>query len=95
LSATGYPDGWPVLVFGFFSETLEMVMTLPPRTASNLSDLLHFDPHHAVDPVPWWWLQHLDKDALSKLAKISMQRQQEVLAAQTKALDAAMKAMGH
>src|SRR4051812_15131907 len=26
LSATGYPDGWPVLVFGFFSETLEMVM---------------------------------------------------------------------
>jgi hypothetical protein len=44
--------------------------------------------------VPWWWLQHLDKAELSKFAQISMQRQKEVLAAQTKALDAAIKAMG-
>lgn len=70
-------------------------MAIPPRPAgpADLNELLHFNPHIIADPVPWWWMQHLDKAALAKLAKISMQRQQEVLAAQTKALDAAMKAM--
>jgi hypothetical protein len=73
-------------------------MAIPPRTVAgqaDLNDLLHFNPNIIADPVPWWWLQQLDKDALAKLAKISMQRQQEVLAAHTKALDAAIKAMGH
>jgi hypothetical protein len=80
-----------------FSETLEMVMAIPPRTAAgptDLNELLHFNPHIIADPVPWWWLQHLDKGALGKLAQISMQRQKEVLTAQAKALDAAMKAIG-
>jgi hypothetical protein len=73
-------------------------MATPPRTvagSTDLSDLLQFNPHIIADPVPWWWLQHLDKDQLNKLAQISMQRQREVLAAQSKALDAASKAMGH
>ena len=73
-------------------------MAVPPRTVAgpaNLNELLHFDPHIIADPVPWWWLQHLDKPALDKLAQISMQRQKEVLTAQTKALDAAMKAIGN
>ncbi len=69
-------------------------MAIPPRTTPDLNELLHFNPNIIADPVPWWWIQHLDKDALSKLAKISMQRQQEVLAAQTKALEAAMKTIG-
>jgi hypothetical protein len=71
-------------------------MAVSPRPAgpTDLNELLHFNPHIIADPVPWWWIQHLDKDALSKLAKISMQRQQEVLAAQTKALEAAMKTIG-
>jgi hypothetical protein len=74
-----------------------MVMATPPRPigSTELNELLHFNPHIIADPVPWWWLQHLDKAALSKLAQISMQRQKEVLDAQAKALDAAMKAMGH
>ena len=73
-------------------------MATPPRPTAgptDLNELLHFHPHIIADPVPWWWMQHLDKDALSKLAQISMQRQKEVLDAQTKALAAAMKAMGH
>jgi len=72
-------------------------MGTPPRPTTgpaDLNELLHFNPNIIVDPVPWWWLQHLDKGALGKLAQISMQRQKEVLAAQAKALDAAMKAMG-
>ena len=72
-------------------------MAITPRTtpgSTDLNDLLHFNPHIIADPVPWWWLQHLDKAALSKLAQISMQRQKEVLTAQTKALEAAMKAVG-
>ena len=73
-------------------------MATPPRPIAgqtDLNDLLHFNPNIIADPVPWWWLQHVDKDALAKFAQISMQRQKEMLAAQTKALDAAMKAMGH
>lgn len=73
-------------------------MATPPRPVgppADLNELLHFNPHIIADPVPWWWLQHLDKAQLSKLAAISMQRQKEVLDAQTKALDAAIKAMGH
>jgi hypothetical protein len=66
----------------------------PPAGSTDLNDILHFNPHIIADPVPWWWLQHLDRDQLNKLAQISMQRQKEVLAAQTKALDAAIKATG-
>lgn len=69
-------------------------MAIPTRPPTDLNEILQFHPHIIADPVPWWWIQHLDKDALAKLAKISMQRQQEVLAAQAKALDAAMKTMG-
>jgi hypothetical protein len=79
-----------------FSETLEMVMATPPRPIQppELNDQLHWNPHNIYDPVPWWWLQHLDKAELGKFAQISMQRHKEVLTAQTKALDAAIKAMG-
>jgi len=66
-----------------------------PIDTAQLNDLLHFNPNIVADPVPWWWLQQLDKDALSKLAQISMQRHKEVLTAQTKALDAAIKALSH
>ena len=72
-------------------------MAIPPRPAAgpaDLNQLLHFNPHIIADPVPWWYLQHLDQGALGKLAQISMQHQKEVLTSQTKALEAAMKAMG-
>ena len=72
-------------------------MATPPRPigSTDLNEVLQFNPHIIADPVPWWWLQHLDKAQLNKLAVISMQRQKEMLDVQTKALDAAMKAMGH
>ena len=71
-------------------------MATPPRPIgpADLNELLHFNPNIIADPVPWWWLQHLDKAALGKLAQISMLRQKEVLDAQSKALEAAMRAMG-
>jgi hypothetical protein len=70
-----------------------MVMTTPPRP-TDLSELLHFRPGIIADPVPWWILQHLDKSKINELAKISLQRQKEELAAHTKAVDAAIKAIG-
>jgi hypothetical protein len=84
-----------VLAFEFFLKTLEMVMSLPPRTQipSDLSDLLHFRPGPHVDPVPWWIFQHLDQTKINELAKISLQRQKEELAAHSKAVDAAIKAI--
>lgn len=66
----------------------------PIDPPAQLNDLLHFRPHWPVDPVPWWFLQHLDKEAITKLAQISLQHQKGVLAAQSKALDAASKAIG-
>lgn len=71
-------------------------MATPPRPlgATDLNDLLHFRPGLVADPVPWWIFQHLDKSKINDLAKISLQRQKEELAAQTKAIDAAMKAIG-
>jgi len=70
-------------------------MGTPPRPLgpTDLNELLHFNPNIIADPVPWWWIQHLDSAALSKLAQISMARQKEVLAAESKALEAAMKAI--
>ena len=68
-------------------------MGTPPRPI-DLSEVLQFNPNIIADPVPWWWLQQLDKAALNKLAQISMVRQKEMLAAQTKALDAAIRALG-
>jgi hypothetical protein len=91
------PSRWMAgACFRIFSETLEMVMTIPPRTIQSPADLhdqLQWKPHIIYDPVPWWWLQHLDKAELSKYAQISLQHQKDVLAAQTKALDATIKAM--
>lgn len=71
-------------------------MATPPRplNPTDLNDLLHFRPGLVADPVPWWIFQHLDKSKINDLAKISLQRQKEELAAQTKAIDAAMKAIG-
>jgi hypothetical protein len=71
---------------------MEMEMALQPRT--DLHDILQFRPHPVGDPVPWWIFQHLDQNVLTQLAQISLQRQREELAAQTKALDAAIKAVG-
>ena len=67
-------------------------MAIPPR--ADLHDILQFRPHPVGDPVPWWLLQELDKGVLSQLAQISLQRQKEELAAQSKALDAALTAIG-
>jgi len=67
-------------------------MALSPR--AELNELLHFRPHPIGDPVPWWLFQELDKKVLVELAQISLVRQKEELAAQAKALDAAMKAIG-
>jgi hypothetical protein len=87
------PSQWMVgACLRIFSETLEMVMTLPPRP-TDLNDLLHFRPGPQVDPVPWWIFQHLDKTKINELAKISLQRQKEELAAHSKAVDAAIKAI--
>jgi hypothetical protein len=74
-----------------------MVMATPPRQIvgpTDLNEILQFNPNIIADPVPWWWLQHLDRAALSKLAQISMARHKEVLTAQLKALDSATRVIG-
>ena len=66
-------------------------MALQPR--ADLAEILQWRPHPIGDPVPWWLFNELNKEILVELAQISLQRQVEDLAAQTKALNAAMKAI--
>lgn len=67
-------------------------MALKPQ--ADLAEILQWRPHPIGDPVPWWLFGELDKAVLVELAQISLQRQVEDLASQSKALNAAMKAIG-
>jgi hypothetical protein len=67
-------------------------MALPPK--ADLHDILQFRPRPIGDPVPWWTFQHLEQNGLTQLAQISMQRQRVEPAAQNKAVDAAIEAVG-
>jgi hypothetical protein len=57
------------------------------QAAERFSELLHFNPKWWVDPVPWWFVNQLDKNVLRDLAVIQLEVQREVLAIQSKALE--------
>jgi hypothetical protein len=53
----------------------------------RFSELLHFNPKIWWDPVPWWFVHHLDRTVLKELAVIQIELQREVLAIQSKSLE--------
>lgn len=57
------------------------------QSADKFSELLHFHPKWWVDPVPWWFVNQLDKNVLRDLAVIQLEVQREVLAVQSKGLE--------
>ncbi|MCW3473412.1 hypothetical protein [Limobrevibacterium gyesilva] len=64
-----------------------------PEAAQALPEVLQFNPRWWWDPVPWWIIQELDKNVLTQLATIHLQLQKDILAAQTKSIDASMKVL--
>jgi hypothetical protein len=67
-------------------------MALEPR--ADLAEILQWRPYPIGDPVPWWLFNEVDKATLVELAQISLARQVEELAVQTKALNAAIEVIG-
>jgi len=57
-----------------------------PTPKAELPELLMFRPGHGGDPPPWL-LQHLDKEQILELARIHLEMQREITAANSKALD--------
>jgi hypothetical protein len=55
---------------------------------------LQFNPRIWWDPVPWWFINELDKSVLTQLATVQLQMQKDVLAAQVKSIDASLKIIG-
>ena len=57
------------------------------QAAERFSELLHFNPKIWWDPVPWWFVNQLDKNILREVAVIQIELQREVLAIQSKGLE--------
>jgi hypothetical protein len=67
---------------------------MPDPTRFPIQDVLRFHPRWWWDPVPDWFLEHIDKGALRDLAVTQIQLQKVVLDAQLKAVDKALSILG-
>jgi hypothetical protein len=53
----------------------------------ELQEALRFRPKIWWDPVPDWLFQHLDREVLFELARVSLRLQREVLEIQVRGVD--------
>jgi hypothetical protein len=53
----------------------------------ELQESLRFRPKIWWDPVPDWLFQHLDREVLFELARVSLRLQREVLEVQLRGVD--------
>lgn len=65
-----------------------------PVAIDSIPDVLQFRPRWWWDPAPPWLVTQLDKNILIELARVQMQLQKEVLAAEQKAIDASLAVLG-
>ena len=59
-----------------------------PFEPGSLPELLQFRPKRWWDPVPDWLFQHLDREVIIELARVSVQVQKEMLDVQLRSIDA-------
>lgn len=59
----------------------------------ELHELLRLHPKLWWDPVPWWYLEHIDKGILRDIAVVQIETQRAVLDAQMKGLDRTLSAL--
>jgi hypothetical protein len=69
-------------------------VALRPERLEPLQQALQFRPRWNVDPVPWWIFERLDERVILDLARVQLQFQHDVLAAELKANEAGQKALG-
>ena len=58
-----------------------------PTGAEDLTEALQFRPRIWWDPVPWWFINQLDRGALTQIATAQLELQREVLQAQIKTVE--------
>lgn len=63
------------------------------KRETALADLLKFDPSWWYDPVPWWFVDQLDRGVLKQLAQSQLELQKTVLESQRAILDAQIKGL--
>jgi len=59
-----------------------------------LSESLMWNPKWHWDPVPWWFIDRLDRPVLKNIALIQLELQRDILARQVKAIEQTMAAIG-
>ncbi len=64
-----------------------------PNVTEGIPDLLQFHPKIWWDPVPWWFINELDKSVLTQVATIQLELQREVLQAQMKSIEKTLGAI--
>ena len=62
-------------------------MVTKKTTTQNIPDILRFDPQIIFDPVPWYIIEHLDRNARLKLAQRDIGVQRRMLQARLDAAD--------
>ncbi|MGE5201271.1 MAG: hypothetical protein ACM3O6_04325 [Acidobacteriota bacterium] len=58
-----------------------------PGGAEDISEVLQFHPRIWWDPVPWWFINQLDKSVLTQIATVQLETQREVLQVQMKSVE--------
>jgi hypothetical protein len=67
-------------------------MPKPPGT-EDISEVLQFHPRIWWDPVPWWFINYLDKPVLTQIAMVQLELQREMLQVQMKSVEKTLAAI--
>jgi hypothetical protein len=69
-------------------------MMAKPSAPENIPEVLQFNPRIWWDPVPWWFINQLDRNALTQIATVQLELQKQMLQAQLKSIDATLGIIG-
>jgi len=64
-----------------------------PTGAEDISEALQFRPRIWWDPVPWWFINQLDKSVLNQIATVQLELHREMLQAQIKSVEKTMSVL--
>jgi hypothetical protein len=60
----------------------------------TLTETLQWNPKWHWDPVPWWFIDRLDRPVLKNIAVIQLELQRDILARQVEAIEQVMNTIG-
>lgn len=57
-------------------------------------EALQWNPKWHWDPVPWWFIDRLDRPVLKNIAQIQLELQRDILARQVEAIEQVINVIG-